>query len=128
MGVIGPRDQAKLAALADLTRATQTIYGLTEQFAAARSDEDQIAQQIKRRCGRFKRVLMTAGFAQLAQLAGDMEHAAGRSGSQRSKTRILREGMSAIRNQLDMEERLIRKASSDEAGVEVKEKPAGEKP
>jgi hypothetical protein len=36
--------------------------------------------------------------------------------------------MSAIRNQLDMEERLIRKASSDEAGVEVKEKPAGEKP
>lgn len=119
MGVIGPREQAKLAALADLTRAAQTIYGLTEQFAAARADEDSIAQQIKRRCGRFKRVLMTAGFAQLAQFAGDMEHAAGRSGSQRAKTRVLRESMSALRNQLDMEERSIRNASSDEAGGEV---------
>ena len=128
MGVIGPRDQAKLAALADLTRAAQTLYGLTEQFAAARVGEDQIAQQIKRRCGRFKRVLMTAGFAQLAQLAGDMEHAAGRSSSQPSKTRILRESISAIRNQVDMEERSIRKASSGAAGGEVREPPAGEKP
>lgn len=114
MGVIGPRDQGKLAALADIARAAQTIYGLTEQFAAARSNEDPIAQQIKRRCGRFKRSLMTAGFDQIAQLAGGMETAAGRTGSQRNKTRVLRESMSSIRHQLDLEERLIRKASADE--------------
>ena len=132
MGVITPRDQVKLAALADITRAAQTIYGLTEQFAAARTREDSIAQQIKRRYGRFKRNLMTAGFDQVAQLAGGMESAAGRTGSQRNKTRILREGMGTIRHQLDMEERLIRKSSSD-AAIEKKDKKektkaAGEQP
>ena len=115
MAVISPRDQGKLDALTDITRAAQTIYGLTEQFAAARSGEDSIAHQIKRRYGRFKRNLSNAGFDQVAQLAGGMEMAAGRRGSQRMKTRILREGMGTIRHQLDMEERVIRKAGAEAA-------------
>jgi len=128
MGVIAPRDQVKLAALADIAHAAQHIYALTEQFAAARSLEDRIAQQIKHRYGWFKRNLTTAGFDQVAQLAGSMATAAGRPGSQRMKARILREGMSSIRHQLDMEERLIRKSSADEASErkEKKEKAAGE--
>jgi len=116
MGVLGPRQQVKLNALADFTRAAQTLHSLTEQFAAARANEDQIAFQIKRRYGRFKRLLMTSGFDPIAQLAGSMETAAGRSASQRTKARILREGLASIRFQLEMEERVIRKESSTEAG------------
>ena len=133
MAVISPRDQGKLDALADISRAAQTIYGLTEQFAAARSGEDSIAQQIKRRYGRFKRHLSNAGFDQIAQLAGGMEMAAGRRGTQRNKTRILREGMGSIRHQLDMEERVIRKegaqaANEKKARKEASKKAAGEQP
>jgi hypothetical protein len=113
MGAIRPRDQVKLAALAEIMRTVQTIYSLTEQFATARSDEDRIAHQIKRRYSRFKVALLGAGLDGLSQLAGSMEIAAGRSGSQRTKARILREGVASIRAQIDMEERLIRKESPE---------------
>ena len=112
MGAIGPREQVKLAAIADFSRAVQTLHGLTEQFAAARADEDQYAQQMKRRYGRLKRSLMTAGFDQIAQLAGSMESAAGRSGSQRVKARTLREGIASIRFALDTQERVLRSVGS----------------
>lgn len=85
MAVISPRDQGKLDALADISRAAQTIYGLTEQFAVARSREDSMAQQIKRRYGRFKRNLSTAGFDQISQLAGGMEMAVRRVRRRRTR-------------------------------------------
>ena len=127
MGTISPRDQGKLDALADISRAAHSIYGLTEQFAVARSGEAAIAQQIKRRYGRFKRTLSNAGFDQIAQLAGGMEMAAGRRKAQRTKTRILREGMSSIRHQLDMEERSIRKAGAEAANEKKARKDARKK-
>ncbi len=108
MSGIDPRTAPKLAALEELSRSTQTLHALTEQFATAKAHEDQIAQQLKRRYGHFKRNLMGAGFDQLAQLAGSMETAAGRSGSQRTKARILREGIASIRFQLEMEEHALR--------------------
>lgn len=116
MGAITPRGQVKLEALAEITHITQTLYSLTEQFATARQDEDRIAQQLKRRYGRFKIKLMGAGLDGLSQLAGSMEIAAGRTGSQRAKARILREGVASIRSQVDMEERLIRKEETVEKG------------
>lgn len=109
---ITPRGQAKISALAELQRAVDTLYGLTEQFAAARSHEEQISQQIRRRYGKFKIALLGAGFDQLAQLATGMEIAAGRGGAQRTKTRILREGIASIRFQLEMEEKLIRQSET----------------
>lgn len=124
MSGIGPREAGQLAALEELSRSAQTIYGLTEQFAAARSHEDQVAQQLKRRYGHFKRSLMGAGFDQLAQLAGSMETAAGRTASQRTKTRILREGIGSIRFQLELEERMLRQSGKDEA--EADEAPKSE--
>jgi hypothetical protein len=131
MGAIGPRETAQLSALEEFRRAAQTIHGLTEQFAAARSDEDQFASQIKRRYGRFKRALMVAGFDQIGQLAGSMEIAAGRGGSQRVKARTLREGIASIKFQLDTEERLIRKPSAEEEAPEgtkgsTEDKPSGD--
>jgi hypothetical protein len=80
--------------------------------------------QLKRRYARFKRSLMTAGFDQIAQLAGSMEITAGRGGSQRVKARALREGIASIKFQLDTEERLIRKPSAE--GEAAEEKPSGD--
>ena len=114
MARINPHDQARLATLAELQRHTDTIYGLTEQFAAARSNQDLISHQIKRRYNRLKVGLTGAGFDHLSQLASGMEVAAGRSGSQRTKARILREGVASLRFQLESEEKLIRKAATDE--------------
>lgn len=111
MARLTPHDQAKLATLAELQRHTDTIYGLTEQFAAARSNQDLISHQIKRRYNRLKVSLTGAGFDHLSQLASGMEVAAGRSGSQRTKARILREGVASIRFQLESEEKLIRQAA-----------------
>lgn len=114
MARINPHDQARLATLAELQRHTDTIYGLTEQFAAARSNHDILSQQIKRRYNRLKVSLTGAGFDHLSQLATGMEVAAGRSGSQRTKARILREGVASIRFQLETEQKLIRQAATDE--------------
>jgi hypothetical protein len=127
MSGVDPRTAGKLAALGDLSRSAQTIHGLTEQFAAARSNEDQFAQQLKRRYGHFKRSLMGAGFDQIAQLAGGMETAAGRSGSQRTKARILREGIASLRSQLELEERIVRASGEEEAddGGTTKTEPGG---
>lgn len=111
---INPHDQARLATLVELQRHTDTIYGLTEQFAAARSNQDIISHQIKRRYNKLKVSLTGAGFDHLSQLASGMEIAAGRSGSQRTKARILREGVASIRFQLDTEEKLIRQAAAAE--------------
>ena len=108
MAGIDPRAQAKLSKLADLTRSAQTIYGLTERFAAARSNADQFAHTLKRRYAAFKRNCMLAGFDKMAQMASSMEIAAGRGGSQRVKARALREGIGSIRFQLDAAERILR--------------------
>jgi hypothetical protein len=121
MAHISPHDQARIAALTELQRHTDTIYGLTEQFAAARSGQDIISHQIKRRYNRLKVSLTGAGFDHLSQLASGMEIAAGRSGSQRTKARILREGVASIRFQLDTEEKLIRQAALAEGGENEEE-------
>jgi hypothetical protein len=111
-GGLTPRGQAKLSKLQEVQRSAQTIFALTEQFAAAKAHEDQFSQQLKRRYNRLKLALMGAGFDQLSQLAGAMEVAAGRGGSQRTKARILREGVASIKFQLDMEEHQIRQGES----------------
>lgn len=114
MPAITPRGQAKLSALSEIQRTTQTLHSLTEQFATAKVHEDQFAQQLKRRYGRLKLKLMGAGFDRLSQLAGAMEIAAGRGGSNRNKARVLREGIASMKSQLDIEERVVRTSETVE--------------
>lgn len=121
MPAITPHGQAKLAALAEIQRVAAAIYALTERFASAKLHQDQIAHQIKRRYSKFKITLVGAGFDHLSELAGGMEIAAGRSGSQRTKARILREGLASIRFQLDMEEKAIRREETVEKRKKEKE-------
>ena len=50
---------------------------------------------------------MGAGLDSISQLAGGMEIAAGRSGNQGTKTRILREGVGSVKFQMELAQRLI---------------------
>lgn len=115
-GKLSPAAQVRLAALRDLSHRVQHIHGLVEQFAAAKQGHDQLAHSIKRAFARLKLAFMGAGLDQMSQLAAGMELAAGRTTSQQTKTRILREGVASLKFQLDLEQRAV--MSEDRAGRE----------
>ena len=119
-GKLSPQTQIKIAALRKMAEKVQHVHGLVERYAAAR-DQRQAEMQalpLKRAFGRLKLDLMGAGFDTLSQLAGSMEIAAGRGGSQRNKARILREGVGSLRFQVDHEQRKL-KAEDERAQREA---------
>lgn len=115
-GKLSSKAQVQLAKLAEFENKAQHVYGLVERFAAARGKEaEALAMPLKRAFGRLKIELMGAGMDSLSQLAGAMEVAAGRGGSQHSKSRILREGVTSIKFQLELEQRTILRDEADAA-------------
>ena len=108
-GKLSPRAQIKMAELRKLTDKVHHIHGLVEKYAATKNPQHARRQTLpmKRAFGKLKLELMGAGFDQLSQLAGSMELAAGRGGSQRNKTRILREGVGSLRFQMEQEQRKL---------------------
>ena len=108
-GKLSPRAQIKLAALRSMAEKVQHVHGLVEKFAVEKNPKaaERMAQPMKRAFGRLKLDLMGAGFDSLSQLAGSMEIAAGRGGSQRNKLRILREGVGSLRFQVEQEQRRL---------------------
>jgi hypothetical protein len=113
-GKLSPKAQIKLAALQDFSHKIQHVYALVEQFAADRSGKnaDILAMSIKRSFAQLKRDFMGAGMDSLSQLAGSMEMAAGRSSSQPTKSRILRDGVGSLKFQVELEQRVT--VSEDE--------------
>jgi hypothetical protein len=113
-GKLSPKAQIKINALRTLTDKVQHVHGLVERFAATRNQKeaDRMSQPMKRAFARLKLDLMGAGFDTMSQLAGAMEIAAGRGGSQSNKARILREGVGSLRFQVEQEQRKI--AAEDE--------------
>lgn len=109
VGKLTARGRAKLSSLQELTRDVQHVYALTEQFATARSGHTQLSLPLKRAWNKFKLRSMAAGYDQMAQLAGGMAIAAGRSMTLRTKIRILRDGVASIQFQMELEERTIRR-------------------
>ncbi len=112
---LSPRARANLAGVRKLAELVQSAYSQVERFAATReaAHAELMAQPLKRTFGKLKLELSGAGHDTMSQLAAAMEIAAGRSGSQRRKTQILREGVGSLRFQLEMEERRI--VSDDQA-------------
>lgn len=129
-GNLSPQARMKLAALRTTADKVQHVHGLVERYGATRDPRqaDMLGMPLKRAFGRLKLELMGAGLDTLSQLAGSMEIAAGRGGSQRQKLRILREGVGSLRHQVEMEQRKVvsaderarareeRDAARDEAG------------
>jgi len=110
---LSPQAQAKLAMLDELDQKVQKIYGLVEQFAAARDGQDVLSHSLKRGFGRLKLAFLGQGMDQLAQLAAGMETASGRAGSPQSKVRILREAVGSMKFQLDLDRRVTLKSAED---------------
>lgn len=115
VGKLSPMAQVKLAALQRMEEKVQHVHGLVEKFATTKNPlhAERQAQPMKRAFGRLKLELMGAGLDSMSQLAGAMEIAAGRGGSQRNKTRILREGVGSLRFQVEQEQRKL--AAEDQA-------------
>lgn len=107
---LSPQTQVKLAALRHLNDQVQHVHGLVERFAATRDNTQaqRMALPMKRAFGRLKLDFLGAGYDAMSQLAGSMELAAGRSGSQRQKARILREGVGSLRHQVQHEQRRLK--------------------
>lgn len=114
-GKLSPRAQMKLATLQGMADKVQHVHGLVERYATTRDPRqaEGLAMPIKRTFGRLKIELMGAGLDTLSQLAGSMEIAAGRGGSQRNKARILREGVGSLRFQVEQEQKKV--VSEDQA-------------
>jgi hypothetical protein len=106
-GNISPQAQMKLAVIADFLQRVHRVHGLVEQFAAARTGHETLAQPLRRAFQQLKLQFMGAGYDALSQLCGSMELASGRGGSPSTKTRILREAVGSLRFQLELEQRSI---------------------
>ncbi|MBI4519776.1 MAG: hypothetical protein HY701_02975 [Gemmatimonadetes bacterium] len=106
-GKLSPSAQVRLVAVHELLEKVQRAHGLVEQFAAAKDKAEQLTPQIKRAFAKLKMAFMGAGLDSMSQLAGSMEIASGRTTAQRTKARILREGVGSMRFQLELAERTI---------------------
>jgi hypothetical protein len=107
---LNPHARMKLAALRAIADKVQSIHGQVERLATTRDPRqaEMLTPPLKRAFRRLKLEFLGAGLDSLAQLAGSMEVAAGRGGSQRQKLRILREGVGSMRSQIEHEQRTIR--------------------
>jgi hypothetical protein len=122
-----PAARLQLAELRQVAEKIQHVHGLVERFAGTRDPRqmEQLTPPLKRALGRLKLYLMGAGLDNMAQLAGALEIAAGRSGPPQSKGRILREGVGSLRSQLDQEQRRV---LADDKALQARmeaSKPAG---
>lgn len=124
-GKLSPKAQIRLNSLREMEDKVQHVYSLVEQYAAAKGKSaEQFAMNVRRAFGRLKLELMGAGLDNLSQLAGSMEMAAKRGGSQVNKLRILREGVGTIRFNIELEQRSV---LAEEAAAERAEQEAARK-
>ena len=122
-GKLSAKAQVRMASLQIMGDKVQHVYGLVERYAATRDEKqaEHMAQPLKRAFGKLKLDLMGAGFDHMSQLAGAMEIAAGRGGNQRTRTRILREGIGSIKFQIEQEQRTV--VAEDQDAENTSEEP-----
>ena len=108
-GKLSPKAQIKMSALRNMADKVQHVHGMVEKFATEKNPKiaERMSMPLKRAFGKLKLDLMGAGFDYMSQLAGAMEIAAGRGGSQRNKARVLREGVGSLRFQVEQEQRKL---------------------
>jgi hypothetical protein len=122
-GILSPRAQAQLAALASLSEKVHRVHGLVEQYAASRGvGADHIVTAMTRTFSQLKLHFMGAGMDAMSQLCGAMEIASRRGMSTAAKLRILREGVGSLRFQLELAQRAV---VSDDRATQPKDAPDG---
>jgi hypothetical protein len=123
-GKMSPAAQVKLANFERFVAEVGRINALVEQFAVAKTGQDNIKAMIKRQAAQSKLKFMTTGLAQLSQNCAAIELAAARSGSQGAQARTLRELVGQLKFQIDFEIRTVLREDADEQARKKKEKEA----
>ncbi|MGH7506691.1 MAG: hypothetical protein ACRELX_13615 [Longimicrobiales bacterium] len=107
-GGLSPQDRQRLALLETLGGKVQHAHGLVERFAAEKGNPDAWLQALQRSFTQLKLVLSGAGFDAMAQQCAALALAARRGSSHSTRTRILREGIGTLRQQIDVQQRTVR--------------------
>lgn len=113
MPKIDPKVAMKLEILEDSLRKVERIGSLTEQYAVARSGQDQFLMTIIRTASFLQRTLMTNGFGQMADSANQIAMVARRGGTPRTKARNLREHIGNLVSAVDRGIKAVRHAARE---------------
>lgn len=119
-GKYSPAAQQKLAQYELFMNDVGRINSLCEQYAAAKSGQENLKMSLKRAAGQAKLKFMTQGKAQLSQICGAIEQQASRTAAQGAMTRALREHVANLKFQIDLEMRVI--INEDMAETQAKKK------
>jgi hypothetical protein len=101
-GKLSPVAQQQLAVYEGFTQEVGRIHSLVEQFATAKTGHENLRAMIKRSAGMSKLKFMTQGLAQLSQICGSIEMAAGRGGPPAAAARGLRELVGQLKFQVEL--------------------------
>jgi hypothetical protein len=121
-GNVSPQANMQLAVVGEFLQRLHRVHSLVEQYAAATTNHEALAQPLRRAFQQLKLRFMGAGYDSLSQLCGSMELASTRGGSVPTKIRILREAVGSLRFQLELEQRSI--VTADRAAQEKAAKAA----
>ncbi len=101
MAKLGAKATMKLEMLEDSQRKVERIRALTEQYAGARSGQDQFMMNIIRTATYLQRALMMNGFGTMADSANQIVMLARRGGTPATKARNLREHTGTLMGALE---------------------------
>jgi hypothetical protein len=114
---LNSKQMAQLGFLEPFGRQIFSMSSLIEQMAAPKADE-QLSRNLLRLCSSNKVKCMGFGLGRMADVLGQMEMAARKSGSGPTKFRTLRENMIALKQAFDV---AMKYASTELAHAEEEE-------
>lgn len=113
-----PQERERLRTIDELRHRVHHMHGLVERLAAATAETDAHTSAVRRALSQLRLTFMNHGFAALAQIVGPMEVTARRVAAPAVKARPLREGVAALRLQLEAEHREILAAATRRFALE----------
>lgn len=117
-GKMSAKAMMKMETLEECRRKTERIVSLTEQYAGARSGQDQFMMNIIRAATTMQRTLMMNGYGVMADTANQIVMQARRGGMPRTKARNLRENAGTLLAALERGMKAVKNADKEEHAAE----------
>ena len=124
-GKYSAKGTMKMEVLEDAGRKVDRIAALTEQYAGARTGQDQFIMNIIRTATTVQRALMTAGYGPMADTANQIVMCARRGGTPHGKARNLREQIISLRGGVERGVKGIMNDEKDLKAAKAATKEAG---
>jgi hypothetical protein len=99
--------QQTIAFFDEVRKKTDRLYALVEQFAAAKSGQDQLVGPIGRTAVDVGQMFMTKGYGVMADTANQIAMLAKRGGSTNTKSRGFREMVNSIRAAMETSIKIV---------------------